>query len=239
MPPLSFVYLALLGLLILKKYPRLGKVLSVFSLVMVLFLSTPFVSHFLTNEAQFTEVVKNVDSTVQAIVILGGGVYQNAPEYDGASNLGTSSLERIKYGAYLARKSKLPILVSGGDPYNAGVNEADVMKNVLEKEFFQPVMWAESRSKDTFENAKYSYQMLAKQNILKIYLVTHASHMIRAMSLFQNSGFVVVPAPIMIERREEPKSFFNFLPQMKYFNKSAAALHERLGIFWYYIKSSI
>jgi uncharacterized SAM-binding protein YcdF (DUF218 family) len=41
-------------------------------------------------------------SNAQAIVILGGGVRREAPEYGGAT-LGGITLERVRYGARLAR----------------------------------------------------------------------------------------------------------------------------------------
>ena len=49
----------------------------------------------------------------KAVVILGGGVRRNAPEY-GGDTLATLTLERVRYGARVARLTGLPVLVSGG-----------------------------------------------------------------------------------------------------------------------------
>ena len=49
----------------------------------------------------------------EAIVILGGGTRRNAPEY-GGDTLGRLTLERVRYGAQVAKLTALPVLVTGG-----------------------------------------------------------------------------------------------------------------------------
>ena len=51
-----------------------------------------------------------------AIVILGGGVRRHAAEY-GGDTLGQLTLERVRYGARVARLTGLPVLVSGGSVF--------------------------------------------------------------------------------------------------------------------------
>ena len=51
--------------------------------------------------------------SAQAIVILGGGVRRNAPEY-GGDTVGRLTLDRVRYGAFVARATGLPVLVTGG-----------------------------------------------------------------------------------------------------------------------------
>ena len=83
---------------------------------------------------------------MQAIVILGGGTYFEAPEY-GDHTVNRYGLERIRYGAYLHRYTRKPILVTGGDLLGIGSSEAGQMKSVLENEFQVPVKWTEDASK--------------------------------------------------------------------------------------------
>ena len=46
-------------------------------------------------------------------MILGGGLRRSAPEY-GGDTLGRLTLERLRYGAMLAKRTGLPVMVSGG-----------------------------------------------------------------------------------------------------------------------------
>ncbi len=59
------------------------------------------------------------------------------------------------------RATGLPILVSGGSPYATRTSEAAQMKAVLEQDFRTEVKWAEEKSFDTFENARYARRLLA------------------------------------------------------------------------------
>ena len=72
-------------------------------------------------------------SQAQAIVIVAGGRHRNAPEY-GGETVNPLTLERLRYGARLARASGLPILLSGGAP-SGGTAEALLMRDALERDF--------------------------------------------------------------------------------------------------------
>src|SRR6202022_4806307 len=89
----------------------------------------------------------------QAIVILGGGGYRYAaPEYDGpAPEL--ALLDRLTYGAFVARRTSLPVLVPGNG------NEAGTMRASLARDFGISTRWFENHSRDTFENARFSVEI--------------------------------------------------------------------------------
>ena len=57
--------------------------------------------------------------SAQAIVVLGGGLYFDTPEY-GGDTVGGSTLERLRYAATIARKTNLPVLVTGGAGWAGG-----------------------------------------------------------------------------------------------------------------------
>ena len=135
---------------------------------------------------------------VQAIVILGGGVLPEAPEY-GAPQLGPHSMERLRYGAWLARRSGKPLAFSGGLGWGNGTAqseaEASVARRVLREDYGLALRWMEDRSRDTAENADRSAQLLQPAGIHRIALVTSALHMPRAAAEFRRAGFEVLPAP--------------------------------------------
>ena len=233
LPPTSLFILGALGLLLLAFRVRFGAFLCVLALILLYALSTPAVARAIGapfSAAPALEPARFQDD-VGAIVILGAGRYAQAPEY-GGDTISGNGLERVRYGAWLHRQTGRPILVSGGDPDHAGVPEASLMKRALESEFGVPVAWVEAASFNTAENATLSHAILDKAGIRKIYLVTHAEHMRRAVEAFERSGLIVVPAPTILPRQRglEPG---DFIPSGGGMSTNARLLHEWLGRAWY------
>ena len=165
-----------------------------------------------------------------AIVVLGGGRNRGALEY-GGETLDAASLGRVRYGARLARLTGLPLLVSGGRPDGGGASEADLMAQVLEREFGTPVRWRESKSINTIEDARLCAAILAAAGIRRVILVTDATHMQRASGRFRAAGLQVVPAPTnyRVQRAHTP---VDWLPSARGLSKSSRALREWIGTLW-------
>ena len=194
LPPTGPLLVAVVGLGLCSRLPRIGRSLAAAGVVGLLALSMPVVADFL---AQFVDTSAPLDldaaRNAQAVVILGGGVRRNAPEY-GGDTLATLTLERVRYGARVARLTGLPVLVSGGSVLG-GEPEAKLMAASLEHEFGVPVRWIEARSRTTHENAVLSARTLKKDGIDRVVLVTHGFDTRRAMAEFQAQGLAVVGAP--------------------------------------------
>jgi len=131
--------------------------------------------------------------TAQAIVILGAGLTNSSSMMQ--PNVNAQLLEQIRFGAYLHRKTNLPILVTGGG-FHATFTEAEMMKKVLEEEFHAHVDFVEDRSDNTVENAKFSYEILKKNNIKSIFLVSSSWHLKRAELMFQEYAPDIKTIPI-------------------------------------------
>lgn len=228
LPPVSPLLIAALGLLLLSRRPRTGRVLAWLGIVLLLALSVPWVGNRLLRTL---ETAAPLDAAAahraQAIVVLGGGVYWDAPEY-GADTVGRYSLQRVRYGAKLARQTRLPLLVTGGAP-SGGQPEALAMREVLEREFGVKVKWTESASADTDDNARYSAEVLKKENIRRVLLVSHAWHLPRAMAEFRAAGLEPIAAPTVFAT-DAPQWSYRLLPSQLGLEHSRLALHEWLGI---------
>jgi len=235
LPPLNFLLLALLGLLLLFCRRRTGLVLLAASLAGLFLLSMPVVATTLAGllENRSAGVTGNLGDA-QAIVILGAGSYPAAPEY-GGDTVGAVTLERVRWGARLHRLTGLPILVSGGSPFATGTSEAAQMKAALNQDFRTEVKWLEEKSFNTFENARYTKQQLAGAKIDRIALVTHAMHMPRARLLFEQAGFRVIEAPTGFSTLRQP-GILNYLPSAEGLELSRAVLHEVIGFGWYHVR---
>lgn len=168
----------------------------------------------------------------EAIVVLSGGLQTDAPEY-GGDTAGARTLLRLRYGALLAHRFELPLLVAGGRPINATRTEAAVMADILANEFAVKVRWQETQSRNTAENAVLSAALLRAAGIRRVVLVTQAFHMPRAVRLFRAAGIEVVPAPTnFMAAGRSSFAPLDFLPQVSAMQNSYCALHEWLGMAW-------
>ncbi len=159
-----------------------------------------------------------------AIVVLGSGAEPLAPEY-GVSNLSAASIERLRYGVWLARATGLPLGFSGGVGWGAArsQSEAQVAERIAKDEFNSPLRWAEGESRDTRENAMHSIALLRRAGITHIVLVTHDWHMPRALRDFQRAateGVTIEAAPMGLATRAQ-------LPSLAWLPSGEGMLHVR------------
>lgn len=232
LPPLNMLLLAGLGFWLTRRRPRLGRRLMLAAFAGLWLLATPWVGERLLAPfmAPFQPIAGN---EAEAIVILGGGSGP-APEYEG-DTVSSSTLIRLRYGAWLHKKTGKPILVTGGAP-KGGEPEGTAMAKVLKNEFNTLVAWVEDRSINTRENAAFSNALLKPAGIRRIYLVSHAWHLTRAVPAFERTGLEVVPAGTQFIDTERLTPL-DFIPSARGLAKSAFALHEGIGLIWYRIRN--
>jgi uncharacterized SAM-binding protein YcdF (DUF218 family) len=223
LPPAGPLLLALLGLALFKVRPRLARIFLLAGLASLWLLSTPIVSDALTG---LVELYPPLDfrqaANAQAIVILGGGGQRPfAPEYQGPA-AEPLLLERLSYGAYVAKKTGLPILVTGFSI------EARAMHDSLQRNFGVETRWIDTEAYDTFQNARNSARILSADNVHRIVLVTRATHMRRSVQEFADAGFDVVPAPVGILAVRD-FSVLRYMPDPEALLRSHMAIYELIG----------
>lgn len=225
LPPTGPLLLAGAGLWLVGRRPRGGRILAWTGILLLLALSTPMVAFALLSLVSTSpplDLERARDA--QAIVILGGGVRRHAAEYAGGDTLGQLTLERVRYGAQVARLTGLPVLVTGGSVLG-GETEAALMRSALEREFGVPVRWLEKQSRNTHENAVRSAQILSAANISRIVLVAHSFDMPRARAEFAAQGIETIAAPTGIPSGQID-TVLDVLPGMGALQASYYALYE-------------
>jgi uncharacterized SAM-binding protein YcdF (DUF218 family) len=223
LPPAGPLLLAILGACLIKRRPLLARTCLVIGLGSLWLLSTPVVSDVLVGWVELYPPLdlRSVDGA-KAIVILGGGGQRAfAPEYGGPA-AEPVLLERLAYGAYIARKTGLPILVTG---YHV---EATAMHDTLQRNFDVEARWVDGDAYDTFENARNSVRLLEAADVHRILLVTAATHMRRSVREFTDAGMDVVPAPVGL-LAERDLGIARFLPNPSALLRSHLAIYEMLG----------
>ncbi len=257
-PPGIWIVWMLLMLFLIKRHGFIKKALITLGLLMIWVTSTNYFAvqfnrlagHWLrwpeplTEEYILSDLKKSVvglNNQPQAIIVLGGGRRKGALEapidyYQ--QDLSPSSLDRLRYGVRLAKQTNLPILLAGGAPDKTDskdLAEAQVMKIVLEKEYSISPKWVEDQSNTTQENAVHSADMLKKDAIKNVYLVTHFWHMPRAKTVFEKQGLRVVEAPMGFYQKTAFTPL-DFYPSGEGFQRTRWIWHEILGNLWYRVK---
>lgn len=234
LPPANLLLLGLLGAILTRWWRKLGRALVALAVLALYLLSIPVVANRLLRALEPAAAV-DLRQPAQAIVILGGGLHANTPEY-GGETINATTLERARYGARLYRQTRLPIAVTGGVLMRGQrVSEGALMEKSLREDFRVPVRWVEGQAHTTEQNAVLTARILRPLGITRVYLVTHAWHMPRAMLSFAAAGLEPVPAPTGFTTSFR-SDIRGFIPDAKSLQKSYFAMHEAIGLLWYRLK---
>jgi uncharacterized SAM-binding protein YcdF (DUF218 family) len=234
-PPNLFILLAMIGVLVAWRRKPLGLVVATAAIGLLYLAAMPVTAGLLIRWAEaiaFDEPTLPSDTPPGAIVVLSADAQRSdAPGVP--DTVGQLTLERLVEAARQWRRLGLPILVSGGGPRGASL--AMLMSRVLQEDFRVPVQWREERSRNTFENALYSAEILRGAGIHAALVIAHPWDMARALWSFRAVGYPVVPSPIA-ESERPSLSVAAFLPQIPALLESYYTLHELIGLAWYRVR---
>ncbi len=239
LPPGGLILLAMLGVFFWKK--GWGRGVVIMSLLTFWGLSTEPVRDTLTKPLEFKYSALQLNHKElqrSVIVLLGGGIYANAPEYGGSDELKSYAMMRTLYAAHIAKRTGLNVYATGGKPLAQGDDaEGDVMRRWLIRLGVPGNrVFAESYANNTWQNAMYIKKLLAEKDINHIILVTSAWHMPRSVWCFESQGLHVIAAPTDYITSQQAYDLRSFVPRWTVFSDSGLALHEYLGILWYHLK---
>ena len=235
-PPTSLAVLILVGVVLQRRRRALGLGLIALSALALLVLSMPVVAWALARGLEEPPLQERNLARAQAIVILAGGAFRNAPEW-GGETVNTITLARVHYGAALARRTRLPILITGGINGPGDATEAELMRRALEQVYDLRVRWVETGSRTTAENARMSASVLGKDGIQRVLLVTDGVHMRRARRVFEGAGLEIVPAPTAYWGQSEgPRIVGDYIPNAESLRRSSHVLREWLANALYRVR---
>jgi tetratricopeptide (TPR) repeat protein len=124
----------------------------------------------------------NLPQQKHAIVILGYALADDG-------TMKEQLIERLKAGLAIAKQyPNSRIIVTGGVP-KQGITEADAMNKWLtEQGISQDRILMENKSTDTVENALFSTAILESEGLKDVTIVTSASHIRRALTVFNEAS---------------------------------------------------
>jgi len=244
LPPGGLIILAFFGLTGWKR--RWGRALVALSLLSFWLLSIEPVRDMLLSPLENRYPAFQSESASpgsvradrSAIVLLGGGISEKAPEYGGLDVLSRYALKRTVYAADLAERTGLDIYTTGGSVLSdTSEPEGLLMQRMLVRMGIDSArVHTETRASNTWENAANIQHLLQARKIKAIILVTTAWHMPRAVWSFEQHGFTVMAAPCDYVVEREPYDIRSWLPRWNVLADSADGLHEYLGLLWYHLR---
>lgn len=201
---------------------RLTRVALICLLGYLLFFKTPFI-WFISSPLKIVDQPQKSD----AIVVFGGGVGETGSP-------GKSTIERARYAVELYKQGYAKeIIFSSG--YTFRYNDAENMKLfALSMGVPKENIILEQKANSTYENVKFTEQILDKNKWDTILLVTSPYNMVRASLVFGKLAdkrkviCTPVPDPQFYDRKTGSR-----LQQIR------AILHEYLGIIYYWSKRYI
>lgn len=235
LPPGIFIISFLLAFIFVKRRLRF---LALFFALFIYILSIGPTSNLLLAPLENSFPVPSLEEvkTGDAYVVLGGGVYDNAPDVDGKGALSGDALVRLLTAYKLYRICKKPIILSGGNIFGKTA-EADIAKRTLlslgaaEKDII-----TESKSVDTHESAQFVRELSDRHAIKRIILITSAYHMKRSHLLFSRHFREIIPYPAGYLTSGAGYNVLSFLPSATALADFSIAMKEYMGIAFYKIK---
>jgi uncharacterized SAM-binding protein YcdF (DUF218 family) len=246
--PYTFLLFSLLAILIWawrsSQDRRRSLTLAIVLLICLLLLSMPATGYVALRSLEGAYPPSTaIPSSMNTIVVLGGDSFIDSQ--DGTTvRIGGETLYRCMHAAQLyQRAGRCRIIVSGGkvDPSSSSLTLAEAMRDFLLIVGVQPDdLVLEQNSSTTFENVRNTSQLLNDEQAgQQIFLVTSASHMTRAARCFERQGIKVIPAPCNHVALRFDSSVAMFIPSVNGIHGVHRAVHEWLGVVWYFCRGRI
>jgi uncharacterized SAM-binding protein YcdF (DUF218 family) len=167
---------------------------------------------------------------VAVIWVLGGG-HTSDRDLPVSSQISSQSLYRVVEGVRLARMNPSALLVFSGyggtDPEPA----AELNRRLaISLGVDSTRIITQPHPRDTREEAVASRPIVGDRPFA---LVTSATHMARAVTIFQNQGLEPIPAPTgHLARRPAERHALDFIPSSTNLRTSRQIWYEFLGTIW-------
>lgn len=200
--------------------------LSLAFLFMLLFSYPPFANYLVENlENQYPKY--DYSKSANYIHVLGNG-HNVDPDQPLSSQITSAGVKRDLEGVLIHLNMEGSKLIFTGfkgktNISNAKMNSRLAMALGVSE---QNIIINES-PRDTREEAEFTKTIVKDEPFI---LVTSATHMPRAMILFESMGLKPIAAPTSFYKSD--KNNLLVLPNIGSFEKSQIAIHEYIGIFW-------
>ncbi len=211
---------------------RFGGWLMVVCLVVLVIAGTEFTPRIMLEAlgAPFTEQPPPEWAASNAIILLGAGSIKIGKSvYPPAMAYGRTTKAAEAYRSCRVGPKLCIIVVSGGDPREQGIAEADLYAATLMKLGVRKSdIIVENKSRNTFENARFTARIVSEKGFDRYYLVTSGFHMRRSLLFFNHFGLDARPLPAFMAMPDK-----SWLPIAHNVLLTDVALYEYVGLLQY------
>lgn len=217
-------------------FPAKRKKLVIWSLALLYLFSNEFIYNEVALAYEHPHPSeKELKPKYEAAIILGGLSHynhlQNLLEFEGSSDRMLNILP-LYFDGRIAK-----IIIAGG----SGRLTQDEKESIFLKDYLLKIgvrtedILTEDRSRNTYENAKYTQQLLQEYGLKGPFLLsTSASHMPRSLAIFSKLELSVDPYPVdYLSREREYHPDRLFIPKSHTLKSWRALVHEWVGFIAY------
>jgi len=210
------------------KSKNIGKWIASFSIITLYLISfSPFSNLLLEPIEKTYPAYQATDKKIKYIIVLGHRS-KNDPQLPLSSQLSYVTINRLVEGISIYHQHKgSKLIFSGWSNLKYGSHPERVKKMAIALGVPKQDIIIVNGPKDTYSEAIAIKPIVENQFFV---LVSSASHMKRAMSLFIAQGLNPVPAPTHF--RVKSQNGISFFPSPFAIEKTQFAVHEYLGLVW-------
>ncbi|MCW8969892.1 MAG: YdcF family protein [Rhodospirillales bacterium] len=180
---------------------------------------------------------ESLPDAVDGVIVLGGVVSPALSDARGEASLNGASERLFAFSELAARYPKARLVFTGGsgelfDQKRKEAHYVGPIFNRLGTDLSRIVF--EDRSRNTFENAVFSHELVAPVKGENWIVITSAFHMPRALGCFRKLGWDVIPYPVdfVTDGMGEASLTLSLQGGIGYLS---AAMHEWLGLVFYWL----
>ena len=174
---------------------------------------------------------------LEGVIVLGGGTASGKVAYDrNEYSLGESSERILKGLEFVRKKPQGTVIFTGfsGALIHEGYSETEVTEKLIEALNVDPKnIVFEKRSRNTFENASFTIEIINDLQIKRWGIVTSASHMNRAIEVFNYQGSEISFDPIPVDFQTKNSIYWGPGKMQSSLNFWRTYIHETIGYLVY------
>lgn len=230
--------LALAGFIIRLRWKQMGQAMMSISLAMIVFLGILPVGPLLMTwlERQYP-TPETLPRKIDGIIVL-GGAFESYLSAETSHVVANDQVDRIFCFLDLARQypaAKLVFSGGAGDILNPLAMEGDDARAFFKLASFNRPILYEEKSRNTYENALYSKEMVSPQAGENWVLTTSAYHMPRSVGIFERLDWRVIPYQCDPKTDGTYNVFYRLPNAVGNFHLLNLATKEILGSIVYYL----
>lgn len=240
LPPMSFLVLLLLGLLLWRR-PKASRAIILLATVLFTLAALPGVGGILSlpliKAAPQFDPINEAAEGFDAILVPTGGNFADESGRWWPSQL---SIERAVAGRELQKRLGLPLILAGGRPSGEEPAEAVTLAEALQ--LVGSEVRLETGPRNSAETAAAVAESLTSHSAPRVILVTSPTHVARMSAVLRHRGVSVAayPAPAStLEAYTELARLGQWLPSSRGLSRSRRVLREYVGILWYLLRGEM